>query len=101
MASPVDEAFEAAKREFLSSVKKGSPGVLQFTSIKEVYDATDKIQREHSKSSTLRNLRRIEPYLDCLRHYAQVIETFVQVKPDILALIWVRYLRNYCVPPDG
>ncbi|EUC39484.1 hypothetical protein COCMIDRAFT_10428 [Bipolaris oryzae ATCC 44560] len=88
MASPVAEAFEAAKREFLSSTSENSHNVLQFASIKAVYDATDKIQREHSKSGTLRNLRRIEPYLDCLQHYAKVIDTFVRAKLDVLALIW-------------
>jgi hypothetical protein len=33
-------------------------------------------------------LSKIGPFLECLRGYAGVIETFVQVNPDILALIW-------------
>jgi len=94
MASTVEEAFETAKTQFLSSARADSDDVLRFASIKEVYDVTDQIQKERSRSRTLRNLRRIEPYLDCLQHYSKVVETFVQVKPDVLALIWVRLKWN-------
>ncbi|KAF2138225.1 uncharacterized protein K452DRAFT_90147 [Aplosporella prunicola CBS 121167] len=85
---PTAEAFEAAKKEFISSVRNGEPEVSHFASISEVYDATEEIQNEQSKSGTLRNLRMIQPYLDCLNHYAGVIETFAQVKPDVISLIW-------------
>jgi hypothetical protein len=48
----------------------------------------EKLQDEQAKQGRLRHLRRIEPYLERLRQYNEVINTFVQVKPDILALIW-------------
>jgi len=38
---------------------------------------------------SLRNLRRIEPFITGISQYAKVIEVFVQVKPEILGLIWV------------
>ncbi|WAO88971.1 NACHT domain-containing protein [Fusarium falciforme] len=54
----------------------------------EVYDATDQLQKEQSKTGHLRHLSKIEPFLDRLREDSGVVETFVQAKPDILALIW-------------
>jgi hypothetical protein len=34
-------------------------------------------------------LGRIKPYLECLSQYVSVIDTFVQLKPSLLCLIWV------------
>ncbi|KAK9774329.1 putative NACHT domain-containing protein [Seiridium cardinale] len=93
MSTVVDTAqaaFDSAIRDFKS--KLNDPRVfneiLQTTSIDQVYDATDKLQEEQSKKGHLRNLARIAPYLTRLNDYAASIEVFVQVKPEILALIW-------------
>ena len=62
--------------------------LLKTTSIDEVYDATDKLQKEQAKSGHLRHLSKIEPYLERLRDYSGAIDTLVQAKPDVFALIW-------------
>jgi len=87
---PIKDAFEEAKEDFFKSLK--DPDVYdfsQFTSINDVYDTTDKIQQEQNRTGTLQGLNRIRPYLDCLTQYSGVIETFTQVKPDLLCLLWV------------
>jgi hypothetical protein len=87
---PIEDTFEAARQEFLRSLKgRDVYNFSQFTSINHVYDTTDKIQVEQGKSGALRGLNRIRPYLDCLSQYVGVIDTFIQAKPDILCLIWV------------
>jgi hypothetical protein len=86
----IDDAFEAAKTGFLRSLK--DPEIYdfsRFTSIDDVYDEADEIQQQQSRTGTLRNLSRIRPYLECLKQYVDVIDTFVQAKPDLLSLIWV------------
>jgi hypothetical protein len=89
--TPALEAFHAAKQEFLRDLPDTEKSKLSnLATIEDVYDATDQIQKEQAKSGTLRNLRKIQPYLECVHHYAGIIETFVQAKADILALIWVR-----------
>jgi hypothetical protein len=87
---PAHEAFDRAMREFKSHLDDDSlySEILQTTSIQQVYDATDKLQEEQGKSGALRNLPRITPYMNRLNEYAASIEVFIQVKPDILALIW-------------
>ncbi|KAI9684612.1 MAG: hypothetical protein M1822_005700 [Bathelium mastoideum] len=96
------EAFNAARQEFLRDLPDSEKIKFStFQSAEDVYDATDRIQREQGTSQSLRNLRKIQPYLGCLSHYASVIETFVQVKPEILALIWSgvqissTYVKSY------
>lgn len=87
---PVQQAFESAKRDFKSKLKREElyRQILETTSIEQVYDATDKLQNQQSKKGHLRNLSKIDVYLSRLREYAGVVEVFVQVQPDILALIW-------------
>ncbi|KAJ0114753.1 hypothetical protein J7T55_004494 [Diaporthe amygdali] len=84
----LSDAFESAKKDFLSHFPNGTPANFEeFTTIDDVYKAAEDIQSAQAKSRTTRNLRKIQPFLECLRHYGEVIETFVTVKPDILALI--------------
>ncbi|KAK8134781.1 hypothetical protein PG984_006793 [Apiospora sp. TS-2023a] len=57
-------------------------------SIDDVYKETARIQDLQSRTTTLRASKRLKPYLNFLTQYETTIEVFVQVKPDILALIW-------------
>jgi hypothetical protein len=89
---PIEDAFESARQDFLRNLKdRDVYNFSQFTSINDVFDTTDKIQEEQSRSGTLKGLNRIRPYLDCLSQYVSVIDTFIQVKADMLCLIWVCY----------
>lgn len=87
---PIHIAFESVIYEFKNKLQddKLYSQILKITSIDEVYDATDKLQEEQAKSGHLRHLSKIEPYLERLREYSGVIDTLVQAKPDVLALIW-------------
>jgi hypothetical protein len=83
-------AFQNAKKDFLDSLKDPSlfDSVSNITSIHDVYTFTTQLQNDQSNRQGLRNLRKIAPYLDRLKQYAGVVEVFVQVKPEIMALIW-------------
>ncbi|GJD05052.1 NACHT domain protein [Colletotrichum higginsianum] len=87
---PAQHAFKSAIHEFKSNLKNEElyRQILETTSIDQVYDATDSLQKEQAKKGHLRNLSKIDVYLSRLREYAGVVEVFVQVQPDILALIW-------------
>ncbi|KAI1420542.1 NACHT domain protein [Xylaria sp. FL1777] len=87
---PVQAAFDSAMSDFKAELKDDQVynEMLQITTIDQVYDATDEIQRKQAKEGHLRHLSKISPYLDRLNEYAATIEVFMQVKPDILALIW-------------
>jgi len=89
-ANPLQQVFDAAKREFEAELPSRTPfqSLLSATTIDEVYNAMERYQKEQWKTSKLRHLQRIQPLLARLKEYAGVIEVFVQVKPDILALLW-------------
>ncbi|KAI1657870.1 hypothetical protein F4813DRAFT_389137 [Daldinia decipiens] len=88
-SSWLDEAFKSAKEDFKKSLK--NPALYDFSTVNSVDDVVDeaiKIQKQQAKTKTLRGLKRINPLLNGLKEYAAVIEVFVQVKPDIMGLIW-------------
>ncbi|EHK42065.1 hypothetical protein TRIATDRAFT_295808 [Trichoderma atroviride IMI 206040] len=88
--TPIQLAFTEAVRQFKSKLKNDQlyADILKTKSIDEVYDKTDALQIELGKQGRIRNLSKIRPFLEGLRSYADVIDTFIQVKPDVLALIW-------------
>ena len=95
MHSPIAAGFDIARKEFLSNFsEKDQEAFVKFTSIDDVYDATDELQKKQAQTQTLQNLRKIQPYIECLNQYSGVVETIVQIKPDFLAIIWV-----FTIPP--
>ncbi|KAL3459558.1 hypothetical protein BJX64DRAFT_301165 [Aspergillus heterothallicus] len=88
--SLIQTAFQAAMSEFRADLKNDSVynEILAVRSIDEVYDLTRNLQAKQDKKGHLRQLARIEPYLNRLREYSAVIEVFMQVQPEIIALIW-------------
>ncbi|KAH7305450.1 hypothetical protein B0I35DRAFT_362187 [Stachybotrys elegans] len=84
------QVFQAVIAEFKQKLGNDNlyTEIFKTTSIDQVYDLTDKLQEEQQKTGSLRHLSKIGPYLERLRDYSGAIEVFVQVQPDILALIW-------------
>ncbi|CZR41601.1 uncharacterized protein FPRO_11190 [Fusarium proliferatum ET1] len=89
-ADQVSEVFEKAKADFLNGIKdqKLRSQLQKATTIDDIWDYTDQLQKDQGSNKRLRGLKRIGPYIERLQEYAGVIEVFVQAKPDILALIW-------------
>ena len=84
------ETFTSATIDFNSRLTDDQKiDFSRFASIDAVYAETQRIQAEQAKSGKLRSLDRISPYIAWLRQYEPFIEQFVQVKPEIMALIWV------------
>ncbi|KAL9046217.1 MAG: hypothetical protein Q9214_000892 [Letrouitia sp. 1 TL-2023] len=82
--------FDTARRDFLRELSdEEAEACSKFTSIDDVYDATDDIQKKQGETRTLQNLGKIQPYLECLNQYSGVLDTVVQIKPSVLAIIWV------------
>ncbi|KAF4443329.1 NACHT nucleoside triphosphatase [Fusarium acutatum] len=86
----VSEVFEKAKADFLNGIKdqKLRSQLQKATTVDDIWDYTEQLQKDQGSNKRLRGMKRIGPYIERLQEYAGVIEVFVQVKPDILALIW-------------
>jgi nitrate/nitrite-specific signal transduction histidine kinase len=94
--SHFEESFETAKKEFFKDLKKPKDyDFSKFTSIDDVYEFTEKLQKEQNSKGKMRHLAKIQPYLQNLDQYVGVLDTFSQVKADLLCLIWVRTITPY------
>ena len=83
-------SFDAAVRDFQNEfADQEAFDFSAFQTIDEVYNEINKTQEEQGRRGQLRNMKKLAPFLDCLAQYSGVLDTFVQVKPDVLALIWV------------
>lgn len=84
-------AFERAVNRFRQTLTDGEHKIFRhLTSEQDVWDLVEELQNEQGSRMSLQNMGRIEPFISGMRQYASVIEVFVQVKPEIMALIWVR-----------
>ncbi len=87
---PSQQAFEAAKNAFRQSLKDENlfRELLATTNVEQVYKAAEDALATPYADRRLRHTAKIRTFIDKLTNYASVVDTFVQVKPDILALIW-------------
>ena len=87
---PIQASFDNAARDFKASLgdQELVDEILKVKTIDDVYNFADELQKEQAKSGRLRDLSRIQPYLETLRSYADVIEVFIQAIQDVLCLIW-------------
>lgn len=86
--------FETALANFVGSLSTVEKEKFAFSSLSEVYQEIDKLQKSQESRGLLRNLRRVHSFIDGISRYSQIIEQFVSVKPSILAFIWVSLGRS-------
>lgn len=89
-ATSVNSDFDVAVSDFQGEV--ADQELFDFNAlytVDDLYNEIQKTQEEQGRSRQLRNMKKMEPLLDCLEQYSSVLNTFVQVKPSVLALIWV------------
>ena len=77
----------------LLSFKENLPQhhVDEFQEIKSLGDldlAIREIEKQQANRKYSRNMQKVRPFLNTLEQYSQVIEVFVNAKPDMLAFIW-------------
>lgn len=103
---PVDSLAEITRSADPVSLKEFEKVIERFTnelpateriafsqahSISAVYEEVYLIQQTQEKSKALRYLNRLKPFLDGLDKYSRVIDTFISVKPELMAYLWVGW----------
>ncbi|CAI4219752.1 unnamed protein product [Parascedosporium putredinis] len=93
MNPPTNQArseIETAIREFKAALSNNElyNKILETKTVDQVYDALEDLQEKQAANNALGHLAKVSPYLDRLREYSGVLDTFAQVEPDILCLLW-------------
>lgn len=90
IAAPAQSVFDTAVKDFQDELAdRDEIDFRGVETIDDVYKEIGIIQEEQGRKGKLRFIKRIEPFLACLEQYSNVLDTFVQVKANVLALIWV------------
>ena len=93
--------FDVAVSDFQGEVDQKLFDFNALYTVDDLYNEIQKTQEDQGRNRELRNMNKMKPLLDCLEQYSSVLDTFVQVKPSVLALIWVGspvlniFPRNY------
>ena len=90
IAAPAQSVFDTAVKDFQDELAdRDEVDFRGIETIDDVYKEIANIQEEQGRKGKLRFMKRIQPFLACLEQYSDVLDTFVQVKANVLALIWV------------
>lgn len=65
--------FETALANFVGSLSTEEKERFEFSNISEVYQEIDKIQKAQERSGLLRNLRKVQSFIDGLNKYSYVM----------------------------
>lgn len=93
--------FSRVMESFKAQISQEDTDRFKVTTFNDLKSVVQDIQAEQARRKSLRNMTKIRPYLDGLNQYSAVIEVFVNSKPDILAFIWVSWLRMHRQPDNA
>lgn len=84
------QAFEAAKKAFRKDLKddKLYQDILRTDSIDKLFEAIEKLQVTQDAERRLRRIGKMKSILDKLQSFNSAMDTYAQVKPETMALVW-------------
>jgi hypothetical protein len=85
----IEQAFE----RFAATVTPGDHREFQDTRLEDVWNAVLQIEQKLAARQSLRNMRRLYPFLQGLEHYSKSIEVLCNGTP-YLSWIWVSIISN-------
>jgi len=80
--------FETAISKLKQTISTTDAAVFQATHIKDVWKAAEEIEESQRRRKSLRNMRRIEPFLKGLEKYSKTIEVVCNGTPYV-PWVWV------------
>ena len=86
-----EETIKKALANLKATISAEDACMFSNTSLRDLCDEAHKIEEEQGARYDLRNMRRVEPFLQCLESYAGVIEVFCQAHAP-MAFVWVDFI---------
>lgn len=85
--TPIRDAFQVALSRFQSRLTKEEREKFELATFDDVRRAILDIQKTQHESKSMVALRRIEPFLEGMKQFGQVIEVFLNVS-NFVCFIW-------------
>jgi hypothetical protein len=86
--SPSTGTFGRALGKFTDSLTEEEKNDFSSSTLQDLYKAISNIQDQKPPKGRMRTLRRVQPFIEAMDQYGNVIETFLD-GPSFMAVIWV------------
>lgn len=82
--------FEIALEDFKKNAQLGPDEIkeFRFTDLNSLRSTIKRIQAEQEAKRRMRNMKRLEPFLQTMEQYGHTVDVFVNTS-EILAFVWV------------
>ncbi len=81
--------FERALARFMKRLTPAEKDQFRFSRLEDVHDVIHDIQESQGSESNMRNLARIQAFVEAMEQYGKIVEVFLNAA-ELLAFIWVR-----------
>ena len=83
----IEASFLQVLNDFKKRLKPEEEAKFAFTTLKDLEQAANDLQEKQRKTKTARNLTRIQPFLQAMTQYKDIIEVFLNTS-SILCFVW-------------
>jgi hypothetical protein len=85
--SALEDDFKQVLADFKKRLKPNELAKFAFTSLNDLELATKDLQEKQKKTKTSQNLTRIQPFLQAMMQYKEIIEVFLNAS-SMLCFVW-------------
>ncbi|KAI4866834.1 hypothetical protein F4820DRAFT_457366 [Hypoxylon rubiginosum] len=95
MAGPNVDAFQRALERFKQSISPGIAYQFSLCTLEDVRNACGDIQKRHGQEGKLRNMRRLQAFIEAMDQLGKVVEVFVNAN-EFVCFIWgpIKFVLN-------
>jgi hypothetical protein len=83
----IDDGFKQVLDDFKKRLKPEEKAAFAGTTLFDLQNEANNLQEMQRKAKTAQNLRRIDPFLQAMAQYTEVIEVFLNTS-SILCFVW-------------
>ena len=84
---PIDDVFQVALMEFKSRVGEDNFRDFEHVRIDNLKKELNRMQRDQMRSRSLRNMRRIEPFIKAFEEFDRVAKVFLNAS-TMVSFVW-------------
>jgi len=94
-------AFQKVLDDFRCSLAQDDRDEFRYTTLEDLQSCILEIQEKHASERKVKNMTRLNSFLEAMEQYGNVIEVFLNTS-EFLAFVWVRnYLCTERKPADA
>jgi 5'-deoxynucleotidase YfbR-like HD superfamily hydrolase len=83
----IEDSFKQVLEDFKKRLKPDEQARFSVATLDDLQNAVNNLQEHQRKSKAAQNLKRIEPFLQAMAQYKEIIEVFLNTS-SLLCFVW-------------